>query len=167
MCDCLSGLQVSDRPLPLLSSERRQVSSVFICGRTDEWNRTRSRRASGHKSSEDQLVNQDLQPLTSTPLPLNLLNVLAALQYDGGPQDLWKEIAARCFFSFFLFYYIFQGKVSRSSARWELDTGSRTESRWQHLDVISARWQWNMKSEGGRLNCERHKHGKLYFCWGQ
>ncbi len=52
---------------------------------------------------------------------------------ERGPKNLWKEIAVH-YFSILLY---FPGKVSRSSAWWELGRGNKKGSWWQHLVVIS------------------------------
>lgn len=84
----------------------------------------------GHKSTEVQVddesppvaVLQDLQPHTSTLLPV---------KYPENSPSRWSRTERAAGFMkgnscsvLFQFYYSFQGKVSRSSAWWELDTGS-------------------------------------------
>ncbi len=88
----------------------------------------------GHKSTEGQVdderppvaVDVDLQPLTATLLPLKHSECSQRATVRESAAGFMKGNSCTVLF---LFYYIFQGKVSRSSTRWELDTGSRTGSR--------------------------------------
>lgn len=87
----------------------------------------------GHKSTEVQVddesplvaVHVDLLPRTSALLPLKYREYSESYSTTERAAGFMKGNGCT---ELFQFYYIFQGKVSRSSARWELDTGSRTAS---------------------------------------
>ena len=85
-----------------------------------------------HKSTEvdDEspvaAVDVNLLPLTSMLLPLKCSECSLRATVRRRAAGFMKGNSCTVLS---LFYYIFQGKVSRSSAWWELDTGSRTGSR--------------------------------------